>query len=84
MPCNAAPFVLARVVPYAKKWEDEDEIAESFRRVGILVAMGRSYHVPEKGWARICFAVEQRCLEEALGRMEGVLLSVTSRGTENS
>lgn len=72
-PCNAGPFILARVAPNASSWEHEAAVVLNLQLAGVLVGAGRSYHVHSPGWARICFAVEEMVLEEAMRRMETVL-----------
>lgn len=75
LPCNASPFVMARIAPHASSWEDEAAVVQALEDVGVRVSAGRSQHMPEyaMGWARITFAVQPASLEEALGKMEGVL-----------
>jgi gliotoxin/aspirochlorine biosynthesis aminotransferase len=75
LPCNATPFVLAKIVPKAKTWEEEVEVIEELKGVGMLVGDGRRYHVQEPGWARITFAVPREVLVDALeklGRVWGI------------
>ena len=69
-PCNAGPVVLAKFVPNADTWDDEAAVVQILQQQGVLVGAGRRYHAHEKGWVRICFAVERRVLEEAIRRME--------------
>lgn len=69
-PCNSCPIILARVAPNAQSWDDEAGVINGFQQEGMLVAPGRRYHVHEKGWARICFAMERIVLEKAMSRME--------------
>ena len=76
VPCSAGTFVLARVAPHAKTWNDEDAIVGELRHAGVLVAPGRTYHVPEMGWARICFAIDDEEFQEALRRIDIVFSSL--------
>ncbi len=78
VPCNAGTFVLARIAPHAETWEDEDAWVGRLRQAGVIVGSGRTYHVPEKGWARICFAIEDCQFQEAVRRMEGVFAAAKS------
>ena len=80
LPCNASPFVVAKIAPLASSWEDEAAVVQALEDVGVRVSAGRSQHLPEyaMGWARITFAVPPVRLEEALARMEGLLSA--SRG----
>ena len=71
-PCNAGPFILARLAPNAQSWDDEAAVVQDLQQAGVLVGSGRRYHVDEKGWARVCFAVERTVLEEAMRRIEKV------------
>lgn len=75
-PCNAGTFVLARLAPNAQSWDDEAAVVQKLEQAGVLVGSGRRYHVHDKGWARVCFAVERAVLEEALRRMETVFTQV--------
>ena len=78
LPCDTAPFLLVKLAPHARTWEEEEAVIESIRQAGVLVAGGRRFHMPEKGWARICFAVEPIVLKEAVARIEGEI-----RGAKN-
>ena len=66
---------MARIAPHASSWENEATVVQALEDVGVRVSAGRSQHLPEyaMGWARITFAVQPARLEEALGRIEGVL-----------
>lgn len=72
IPGHAGVFLLAKLAPEAKTWEDEARMVKNMKEAGVLVAPGRIYHVNdhEKGWARLTFAVDQTLLQEALSRME--------------
>ena len=70
MPCNAGIFVLIEIASLAKSKEEEDVVVERLRQAGVAVAPGSIYSMPEKGWARICFSVEDGCFQEALNRMD--------------
>ncbi|MCJ1401065.1 hypothetical protein MMC11_004277 [Xylographa trunciseda] len=74
IPCYAGIYVFARIAPNAQSWEDEAIAVRKFKDEGVLVSASRGYHGPEndKGWARICFAVESSKLEKAIRRMERV------------
>ncbi|TRX90970.1 hypothetical protein FHL15_008175 [Xylaria flabelliformis] len=67
-------FVFARVAPHAQIWEEEAAVIDAWKRAGVSVSAGRSYHVPEtaKGWARISFALSPAVLSEALRRLTSV------------
>ncbi|KAI0902708.1 1-aminocyclopropane-1-carboxylate synthase 7 [Ustulina deusta] len=71
LPVTAGCFVFARVAPNAQTWEDETALIEKWKRAGVSVSPGRSYHLPEtvKGWARINFALPPTVLSEALRRL---------------
>ncbi|KAL8782712.1 MAG: hypothetical protein Q9195_009582, partial [Heterodermia aff. obscurata] len=60
LPCNASPFVMAKIAPRARSWEDEAAVVQALEDVGVRVSAGRSQHLPSyaMGWARITFAVE--------------------------
>ena len=75
LPCNASPFIMARIAPRASSWKDEAAVVQALEEVGVRVSAGRSQHLPTyaMGWARITFAVQLERLKEALKRMEGVL-----------
>ena len=73
LPCNVGPFILVRLAPDAQSWDDEAAVVQEFQRAGVLVGSGQRYHVQEKGWTRISFAVEKAVLEEAMRRMQTVL-----------
>ena len=76
LPCNSAPFVLAKIAPDAQSWEEEAAVIQELKELGVWVSPGRSHHMPEyaKGWARITFALEPAKIEQALARMKQVLL----------
>ena len=38
----------------------------------VLIGAGRRYHLDQKGWARVSFAVDRTIMEEAIQRMERV------------
>ena len=73
IPCNAGHFVLAKLAPRASTWEDEAALIQGLREVEVLVSPGQAYHVDEKGWVRVSFAVERTALIEAISRMRRVL-----------
>jgi len=73
LPCNAGHFILAKLAPKAKSWDDEALIVDKLSQAGVLVSPGRSYHVADKGWARVSFAVSTPRLIEATRRMAIVL-----------
>ena len=56
-------------------WEKQQ--LERLRENGVLVGMGREYHVSawpeEKGWVRIAFAIEEEQLKEGLRKIGMVL-----------
>ncbi|KAK2743525.1 hypothetical protein FQN57_004822 [Myotisia sp. PD_48] len=72
IPVNAGLNIFARLAPWARTWEDEDEMVRKIRDVGITVCAGGNYHrMPkEKGWARLSFSVGHEVLLEALQRIE--------------
>lgn len=78
IPANMGPFLLARLVPDARTWEDEAEVVQACKEAGVSISAGRGYHVPdcEKGWARLNFALDPDRLAEALRRMSVGLDSV--------
>ena len=69
-PCSAGIFVLIKIAPMAKSKEEEDVVVERLWEAGVAVASGCTYSMPEKGWARICFALEDECFQEVLNRMD--------------
>lgn len=75
MPCNAGLYLIARLAPHAKTWDDEAEMVRKLKEAGVVVSGGRAYHGPEseKGWMRVGFAVEPSELDEAIQRMRSVL-----------
>ena len=70
--CNASPVVLVELAPHAQSWDEEAAVVEKLRQAGVIVGCGRRYHMSQKGWARVCFAVEKHDLEDAIERMERV------------
>ena len=78
VPSNAGTFVLARIAPHAESWEDEDAFMGRLRQAGVIVGSGRTYHMPEKGWARIGFAIDDSQFQEAVRRMEVVFEAAKS------
>lgn len=89
IPCNAGLYVLARLAPDAQSWADEAAMATKCKDAGVLLSPGRAYHGPEdaKGWMRIGFSVETSVLQEALRRLESVLvvlpIGVADAGSES-
>lgn len=77
MSCNAGVSVLARVAPHALSWDDECAMVDRLRHAGVAVAPGRAYHMCEKGWVRISFAVEDVAFHKAMNRLETVFASET-------
>jgi aspartate/methionine/tyrosine aminotransferase len=75
-PCNAAPFILAKIAPHAINWDDELDVVQKLQENGVLVGGGRRYHVLEFGWARISFAMSKPVLQEAIKRMEKVFCKI--------
>lgn len=75
LPCNAAPFLMAKIVPDASSWEDEAAAVQKLNDAGVWVSSGRGQHMPEyaKGWVRLTFTLESARLEEGLARMKSVL-----------
>jgi len=73
-PCNAGPFVLAKLAPTGQSWDEEAAAIEGLQKAGVVVGAGRRYHVHEMGWARVSFAVETAVLKEAMRRMETVFM----------
>jgi len=76
LPCNAGFFVMARLVPFAKTWDDEAELVQKLSENGVLVGGGRGYHVHEPGWARVSFGVQTEVLDKAIKRMKKVFQTV--------
>lgn len=72
IPANAGLFILAKLAPNAKTWDDEARMVKTLKEAGVLVSPGKVYHVDEKekGWARLIFAVDPSMLKEALRRLE--------------
>jgi len=79
MPCNAGLFVFAKLALRATTWEEEAHMVSKLKEAGVLVSSGRGYHGPEseKGWMRVGFATEEDELEEAIRRMDSVLMGQT-------
>lgn len=77
-PCNSTTFVLAKLVPVAETWEDEETAFLRYLQAGVLLAPGRAYHMPEnrKGWMRVCFAVDEARLAKAIDRIRKVYHSL--------
>ena len=84
MPCSAGIFVLAKIAFTAKSKEEEEVVVERLRQAGVAVASGSTYSMVEKGWARICFSVEDGCFQEALNRMDEFFASRKKDKRENS
>ncbi|KAI9792514.1 MAG: hypothetical protein M1816_002034 [Peltula sp. TS41687] len=79
IPANAGLFILAKLAPEAKTWEDEAKTVKTLNDAGVLVSPGKTIHVSEKGWVRMIFAVDPSVLKEALRRIEtGLQLSHVS------
>lgn len=74
-PANAGLYILAKLAPEAKTWDDEARVVQTLKDAGVIVNLGKLYHLDEKekGWARVLFAVEQSELREGLRRMETAL-----------
>lgn len=74
-PANAGLYILAKLAPDAKTWDDEARVVQSLKDAGVLVNPGKAYHLDEKekGWARVLFAVEPSVLREGLRRLEMAL-----------
>ncbi|KAF6240569.1 hypothetical protein HO173_001239 [Letharia columbiana] len=70
IPCHAGHFMLAKLAPQASSWDDEAALIIRLGEAGVLVSPGQAYHVVEKGWARVSFAVERATLKEAIRRMK--------------
>ena len=66
---SAGLFVFAQLCPEATE-EDEKRFKEGLQTHGVTLACGTSYHCKERGWFRICFAVERVKLCEALRRLD--------------
>lgn len=73
IPCNAGHFMLAKLAPQPRSWDDEAALIIQLGEAGVLVSPGQAYHVGENGWARVSFAVERATLKEAIRRMKCVL-----------
>lgn len=67
--------MLVRVAPHAVSWNEECAMVERLRHAGVAVAPGRTYHMSEKGWVRISFAIEDVLFQKAIKRLETVLAS---------
>ncbi|KAH8197397.1 hypothetical protein TruAng_008420 [Truncatella angustata] len=82
IPANMGPFILVKVAPSAKTWEDEAAVIQACKGFGVSLSLGRGYHGPEseKGWARLNFALAPGQLTEALRRLSLGLDSVTQQG----
>lgn len=65
--------MLVKLVSQASSWEDEAALITRLAEAGVLVSPGQAYHMVEKGWARVSFAVERDTLKEAVRRMKSVL-----------
>jgi gliotoxin/aspirochlorine biosynthesis aminotransferase len=78
-PANAGVFVLARLAPRAKSWEDEAHAHAAYLRAGVLVIPGRAYAMPdsEPGWMRVTFALESSYLKRGLERIKEVYQQVS-------
>ena len=71
LPGDAGHFVLAKLA--RNTGTKEPAIVEQLVQAGVLVSPGHIYHIPERGWARVSFAVRSEELLEAIKRMETVL-----------
>ncbi|KAH8600047.1 pyridoxal phosphate-dependent transferase [Bisporella sp. PMI_857] len=82
LPCNAAPFLMAKIVPNASSWEDEATVVHALKEVDNWVSFGRSQHMPEyaKRLARLTFTIERAKLDTALARIEPTLLRMMKVG----
>lgn len=70
--CDAGVSVFARIAPQAISWEEEGAMVDRLRRMGVAVAPGRAYHMSEKGWVRITFAVKDVLFHTAICRLATV------------
>lgn len=79
-PCNSTTFVLAKLAPFAEAWEGESSAFLRYLQAGVLLAPGRAYHMPEnqKGWMRVCFAVDDATLNRAIDRIGNVYRSLNT------
>lgn len=84
IPCNAGHFVLAKLAPRASSWEDEAALIHGLSEAGVQVSPGQAYHMEEKGWARVSFAVESTALMEAIRRMRCVLPWISTAPTQST
>jgi len=77
IPARMGPFLFAKVARHADSWDEEADFTSKCKEAGVSLSSGKAYHVvaSEKGWARITFAVDPVQLDEALKRLEGVLVS---------
>lgn len=57
---------MAKLAPRAQSLEDEAYAFRQYLQAGVLVAPGRTYHMPkgQKGWMRMSFAVDKKLLVE--------------------
>lgn len=85
-PCNSTTFVLAKLAPFAEAWEEEASAVHRYLQAGVLLAPGRAYHMPEnqKGWMRVCFAVDEATLAKAIDRIGKVYRSLNTAVEEGS
>ena len=72
VPCNAGLYIFAKLAVDAETWKDEQDKVAQIREQGVLVSIGRAYHVPEadKGWARIGFSVDPSTLQMAIDKLQ--------------
>lgn len=78
IPAVNGVYLLARLAPGAKTWQEEEELVRSLNVVGVLVLPGRSFHLKEPGWVRLTIAVEPAVLTEALSQMAKVFQHMSS------
>lgn len=69
VPATHGVYVLARLAPNARSWEDEEEVVRRLKDAGVLLLAGRGFHMREKGWVRMTIAVEPHVLTQALSRI---------------
>ena len=72
LPCDAGHFVLAKLV--RKTETKESAIMDQLNQAGVLISPGYAYHIAERGWTRVSFAVRSQELLEAIKRMKTVLV----------
>lgn len=74
IPCDSGLYILAKVAPDAKSWEEERQAIAEFKANGVLLSAGEGYHMPSDtwGWARITFAVDRPVLKVAMEKMQTV------------